>query len=84
MGSGRRWPPSSPESPHLGHQGLLTLAWSSTSVVHIPPAQGLGLGAFTFSPVSPHFLEDGVGRTYLAGLLPSSLLTPTPSWCSWT
>lgn len=54
----------SPESPHLGHQGLLTLAWSGTSVAHVPPAQGLGPGALTFSLVSPQFLEERVGRTH--------------------
>ena len=68
----------SPESPHLGHQGLLTLAWSSTSVAHIPPAQGLGPGTLTFSLVSPPFLEERVGRTHQTGLLPSSLPTSHP------
>ncbi|XP_044083572.1 zinc finger protein 385A isoform X1 [Neovison vison] len=63
-GSGGEWAVGdaglhpSPESCHLGHQGLLTLAWSGTSVAHIPPAQGLGPGALTFSLVSPQFLEE--------------------------
>lgn len=63
----------SPESPHLGHQGLLTLAWSSTSVAHIPPAQGLGPGALTFSPVSPPLPEERVKSTHLTGPSPCPL-----------
>lgn len=64
------------ESPHLGHQGLLTLAWSGISVAHIPPAQGLGPGALTFSLVSPQFLEERVGRTHAPGWCP--LAHPPP------
>ena len=47
-------------------------------MAHIPPAQGLGPGALTFSLVSPQFLEERLGRTPGPGLMPSSPSHPAP------